>query len=100
MFTHVVLFWMKPDAPHNAAEQTKIDAQDLLAKIPSITYFSVGDPAMTPRDVVDNSYHVGLLTVFADTEGHDEYQIHPLHTEFLARNKANWEKVRIYDFKA
>jgi Stress responsive A/B Barrel Domain len=99
MFTHVVLFWMKPDAPANAAEQTKIDAKDLLAKIPTIKFFDVGHAAMTPRDVVDNTYHVGLLTVFEDTEGHDEYQIHPLHKEFIARNKNNWLRVAVYDFK-
>jgi hypothetical protein len=39
-----------------------------------------------------------LLTVFADRAGHDAYQEHPLHKEFIARNKANWSRVQVYDF--
>ena len=53
---------------------------------------------MTPRDVVDNSYAVGLLTVFKDRAGHDAYQTHPTHMDFINRNKANWERVQVYDF--
>jgi hypothetical protein len=98
MFTHVVLFWMKPDASANATQQTLDDCRSLLAKIPTLKFFDVGRPAMTPRDVVDNTYDVGLLTVFADRAGHDAYQEHPLHKEFIARNKANWSRVQVYDF--
>jgi hypothetical protein len=98
MFTHVVLFWMKPDAPADAAAQTLADCKEFLAKIPSLKFFDVGRPAMTPRDVVDNTYHVGLLTVFADKAGHDEYQVHDLHKQFIARNKENWLRVAVYDF--
>ena len=54
---------------------------------------------MTPRDVVDNSYGVGLTVVLDDVKGHDVYQEHPLHKEFIARNKPNWKRVQIYDFK-
>ena len=28
---------------------------------------------------------------------HDAYQKHPLHMEFIARQKANWAKVRVFD---
>ncbi len=98
MFTHVVFFWLKPDAPANAKEQLLNDCRDLLAKIPTLRIFDVGTAAMTPRDVVDNSYDVALLTVFEDLEGHDVYQVHPLHLEFIARNKPNFGRVKIYDF--
>jgi hypothetical protein len=37
--------------------------------------------------------------VLDDVAGHDEYQVHPLHLEFIARNKAHWKRVQIYDFK-
>ena len=53
---------------------------------------------MTPREVVDNSYHIGLLVMFADSAAHDVYQTHPLHLQFIERNKANWQRVQIYDF--
>ena len=54
---------------------------------------------MTPREVVDNSYDVGLCVVLDDSAGHDVYQVHPLHNEFIARNKENWARVQVYDFK-
>jgi len=98
MFVHVVLFWVPKDAPAGAAEQIAGDAKRLLSQIPSIKSIEVGKPAMTPREVVDNSYDVGLLTVFADSTGHDVYQTHPLHLEFIARNKHAFGRVQIYDF--
>jgi len=98
MFTHVVFFWLKPDAPAGAQQQLLDDCRTLLAKIPGVIVFDVGRPAMTPREVVDNSYAVGLLTAFADSAGHDVYQSHALHTEFIARNKPNWDRVKVYDF--
>lgn len=98
MFVHVVLFWMKPDAPAAHQEQLLADCRELLAPIPGLAFFDVGRPAMTPREVVDNSYHVGLLTVFIDKAAHDAYQTHPSHLKFIERNKANWDRVKIYDF--
>ncbi len=98
MFTHVVLFWLKDSAPANAKQQLIDDCRNYLGKIAELKFFDVGNPAMTPREVVDNTYSVGLLTVFADQAGHDAYQTDPLHLEFIARNKANWDRVKIYDF--
>jgi hypothetical protein len=54
---------------------------------------------MTKRDVVDNSYAVGLCVIYADEAGHDVYQTHPLHLEFIARNKPNWTSIKVYDFR-
>lgn len=98
MFVHVVLFWLKEDAPANAQEQLKNDCRKLLGSIPGLKCFDVGKPAMTPRDVVDNSYAVGLLTAFENAAGHDAYQVHPQHLKFIERNKANWKRVQVYDF--
>ena len=99
MFVHVVLFWLKDDAPATAQAQLAADCQTYLAKIPGVRNCWAGRPAMTPRDVVDNSYAVGLCVVLDDTAGHDVYQEHPLHKEFIARNKPNWKRVQVYDFQ-
>ena len=99
MFIHVVLFWLKPNAPAAAREQVIADARSLLAKIPSVKHLWVGEAAMTPREVVDNSYDVGLCVALDDAKGHDVYQEHPLHLEFIARNKPSWNRVQVYDFK-
>ncbi|MGN6725934.1 MAG: Dabb family protein [Tepidisphaeraceae bacterium] len=98
MFIHVVFFWMKPEATPAQHEQLRSDAKSLLSQIPGVTLLDGGRPAMTPREVVDNSYHIGLLVMFADSAAHDVYQTHPLHLQFIERNKANWQRVQIYDF--
>lgn len=35
--------------------------------------------------------------MFADKAAHDKYQDHPRHLKFIAQNKDNWAKVRVYD---
>src|SRR4051812_30734439 len=99
MFVHIVFFWLRDGATDEARAQLLHDSESLLRKIPSVRNLWVGKPAMTPREVVDNSYDVGLTAVLDDSAGHDVYQEHPLHKEFIARNKPNWKRVQIYDFK-
>ena len=99
MFVHIVLFWLKPGTPDAAREQIESDCESLLKGISTVRQLWAGRPAMTPREVVDNSYDVGLCVVLDDAAGHDVYQEHPLHKEFIARNKPNWQRVQVYDFK-
>jgi hypothetical protein len=99
MFIHHVYFWLKADAPASAKDQLVADCRAFLGRIPKVQHLWVGPPAMTPRDVVDNSYAVGLAVVLPDKAAHDVYQGHPLHLEFIARNKAHWERVRVFDFE-
>jgi hypothetical protein len=100
MFIHHVYFWLKPDAPQSAAAQLAGDCRSLLSGIPGVVHLWAGPPAMTPRDIVDNSYAVGLSVIFADDAGHDVYQKHPLHLEFIERNKPNWASIKAFDFRS
>jgi hypothetical protein len=99
MFLHVVYFWMNDGVPDSARQQLVQDCRDYLGKIPTVRHLWSGRPAMTPRTVVDNSYDVGLCVVLDDAAGHDVYQEHPLHQDFIARNKPHWKRVQVYDFK-
>ena len=98
MFVHTVFFWLKSNAPPAAREQLVNDCRNLLGKISTVRQLWAGVPAMTPRDVVDNSYSVGLTVVLDDVAGHDVYQKHELHQQFIARNKQHWERVQVYDY--
>jgi hypothetical protein len=98
MFTHVVFFWLKPGTSEAARQQTIDGCNEYLARIPGVRHLWAGKPAMTPRDVVDNSYQVGLCVVFDDRAAHDLYQEHPLHKEFIEKNKMHWQRVQVYDF--
>ena len=99
MFVHVVYFWLSEGTAESARRQLAADCTTYLAKIPTVRHLWAGRPAMTPREVVDNSYDVGLCVVLDDAAGHDVYQEHPLHKEFIARNKPRWKRVQIYDFR-
>lgn len=99
MFIHTVYFWLSDDAGADICSRMQGDCHFLLSQIPSVRHVWAGVPAMTPRTVVDNSYTVGLCVALDDAAGHDEYQAHALHSEFIARYKQYWKKVQIYDFK-
>jgi len=99
MFVHVVYFWLNEGTPDSARQQTLDDCQTYLAKIPTVRQLYTGRPAMTPRQVVDNSYQVGLCVILENSAAHDVYQEHPLHKQFIARNSASWKRVQVYDFK-
>lgn len=95
-FVHVVNFYLKPGLP--AADVKKFeDGVSSLGKIESLTAFNVGKPAGTDRPVIDKSYSYCLLTVFNDEAGHDLYQEHPVHLEFIENCSAFWDKVVIFD---
>jgi Stress responsive A/B Barrel Domain len=97
MFIHTVYFWQKPGTSAALREQLIADCRDLLGRIDSVKQLFAGPPAGTERDVVDNSYSVGLTVIFDGPAGHAVYQPHPLHQEFIARNKQHWERVQVYD---
>jgi hypothetical protein len=98
MFVHTVYFWVKEGTPAAAVDQLAKDGVEILGKIPTVRHVWTGRPAMTPRDVVDNSYAVGLTVVLDDSAGHDIYQKHELHQQFISRNKARWSRIQVYDF--
>ena len=96
MFVHVVNFWLKKDLS-DAERQQFVDGVKELSNIESFVTFNVGTPAATDRPVIDRSYDYCELTIFNDVEGHDIYQVHPLHLKFIDECKHLWEKVLIYD---
>jgi hypothetical protein len=99
MFIHHVYFWLKKDAPATAKDQLTADCRSLLSRIPNVQHLWAGPPVISTREVVDSTYTVGLAVVFPNAAAHEIYQAHPLHLEFIARNKAHWDRVRVFDFE-
>ncbi|MCZ8129772.1 MAG: Dabb family protein [Steroidobacteraceae bacterium] len=98
MLVHTVLFWL--DRNLSEADRAAFVADlEALRGIPSVRFVQVGQPSATNRPVVDRTYDVGVAVHFDDLKGHDEYQVHPLHTGFLQRNSSKWVRVLIYDFE-
>lgn len=99
MFSHVVIFWTKPEIP-DAAERLIAGAEQFLRPIPGILQFHIGRMAPSHREVVDQTYQVALNVQFADKKAQDEYQVHPRHVEFVEKVfKPVCQKVVVYDFE-
>ena len=99
MFSHIVIFWTKPDKP-SAAEELLAGAAKYLKSIPGVVSFHVGKMVPSHRPVVDQSYQVALNLVFQDKKAQDDYQLHPQHLEFVEKAfKPNCARCVVYDFE-
>jgi hypothetical protein len=99
MFSHVVIFWTDPNKP-NAIADLIAGAEKYLKAIPGVLQFHIGKMARSNRPVVDQSYQVALNIIFPDKKAQDDYQVHPLHIEFVEKAfKPNCAKVVVYDFE-
>ena len=99
MFSHVVIFWTDPAIP-DAADALIAGVNKFLKPIPGCLHFHVGKMVPSHRAVVDQSYQVALNLVFKDKQAQDDYQVHPLHVQFVEGVfKQVCKKVVIYDFE-
>ena len=99
MFSHVVIFWTDPKNP-KAADELIEGANKYLKPIPGILTYHVGKMVPSHRPVVEQTYQVGLNVIFASKQAQDDYQVHPLHIDFVEKVlKAVCTKVMVYDFE-
>jgi hypothetical protein len=96
MLTHHVLFWLKADTSEDQKKAFRAGLES-LSGIETIKSIYIGTPAPIDRPVVDTTYTFSLVLVFEDLQGHDVYQVHPLHKTFLDNFRGLFEKVTIYD---
>lgn len=95
-FIHHVYFWLKhPESKEDL--QKLIAGLEALSAVPEIKFFHIGTPAATDREVIDNTYAVSWLNVFASAHDQDVYQTHPLHLKFIEDCSHLWSKVKVYD---
>jgi len=98
MFSHVVIFWTDSAHP-GAVDELIAGAHKYLQPIPGILHFQIGKMVGSERPVVDQTYQVALNTVFSSKQAQDDYQVHPLHLEFVAKCvKPLVKRVLVYDF--
>lgn len=98
MFSHIVIFWTRPELP-NAADELIAGANEYLRPIPGVVQFHVGKMVPSHREVVNQTYQVALNIVFPDKEAQDAYQVHPRHIEFVEKVfKKVCERVAVFDF--
>src|SRR5437764_14024780 len=98
MFSHIVVFWTKPDKT-DAVDQLLAGAETHLKPIPGALIFHVGRMTTDGRPTVENSYQVALTTVFASRQAREAYRAHAGHERF--KNEfctPNVERLVIYGF--
>ena len=97
MLGHMVYFTLKDRSPA-AIEKMVAECRTYLTGHPGTVFFAAGTvvPDLT-RPVNQTDFDVALQVVFDSRAAHDAYQVAPRHLEFIARNKPNWERVRVFD---
>ena len=97
MLIHNVYFSLND--PSDAAKEKLVAAcKKYLTGHPGTVFFSAGTlAAECKRPVNDRDFDVALTVVFQDHAAHDAYQTAERHLKFIAENKANWKKVRVFD---
>jgi hypothetical protein len=99
MFSHVVIFWTDPNNP-KAADELIAGAEKYLKPIPGALHYHIGKMVPSHRPVVEQSYQVALNLAFPNKKAQDDYQVHPLHIEFVEGVfKRTCKKVVVYDFE-
>lgn len=95
-FVHHVYFWLA-NPGSDADKKQLVAALEALSKVPVIRQHYIGTPATTNRDVIERSYQVSWLLFFENLDDEEVYQKHPIHLQFVEKNKHLWSKVVVYD---
>jgi Stress responsive A/B Barrel Domain len=99
MLLHTVLFWLRPDLTHDEIARFEAGLKELTT-ITTVKTAFYGKPASTRRPVIDASYSYQLVLGFDGLQGHDSYQVDPIHKNFVKTCSPLWAKVLIYDADA
>jgi hypothetical protein len=96
LLAHNVYFTLKDNT--DAAKKAVVDdCHKLLSPLPGILFYAAGTVSDVERDVIDKDYDVALHCVFESKAAMEKYLVEPKHLEFVAKHKANWKKVRVFD---
>lgn len=95
-FIHHVYFWLN-NADSAEDKKKLVEGLQKLQKVKTIKMSHIGKHAGTNRDVIDGSYSVSWLLVFANLADQESYQTDPIHLKFIDECKHLWKKVLVYD---
>jgi hypothetical protein len=97
VLAHHVYFTLN-DSSAAKIEKLLGDCEKYLTGHPGVVFYAAGTlNRELNRPVNDLDFDVALQVVFQDKAAHDEYQQSERHQTFIAANKPNWKKVRVFD---
>ena len=96
---HIVLCWLKE--PGNEMHRKQIiEITKTFQKIPCVIEAQAGEVVMSDRDIVDDSYDVGILIVTKNENELQKYLDHPIHQKAKKDVLVPLvDKILVYDFK-
>ena len=98
VLSHVVLCWLKE--PGNVEQRNRIiKMTESFKEIPGVRAARAGNPIMSERDIVDDSFDVGIIIEVRDEAGLKKYLDHPIHQK--AKKDVLLplvDRVLVYDF--
>lgn len=94
---HTVYFWFTADAPADAADQLAGFYRTEVPRVPGIVSIFAGPPRPSERSVGDDSFHLGVNTLFVSSAAEQIWQDHAIHTALKQRFEPWLEKVVVYD---
>ena len=95
---HIVLIWLhEPGNIEHIEKITKMSRK--LKDISEIQELRVGRAVLSDREIVDDSFDVGLYMIFSSQEDMQRYLIHPKHKQAVQNSlRPLASKIVVYDF--
>jgi len=79
---HIVLCWLKDaDNPHDL--RTAVEASRQLKTIPLVDNIVIGHPVASDRNIVDDSFDIGLVMNFLSHDDLERYLTHDEHVRIV-----------------
>ena len=95
---HIVLCWLKDPGDQKDREKI-IEVTRSFMDIPGVLNAQAGQVIMSDREIVDDSFDVGILIVTKNQEDLQKYLDHPIHQQ--AKKEVLLplvERILVYDF--
>lgn len=96
---HVVLLWLK-DSGNAQQRVLLIEATRRLRDIPGVREIRVGEVVPGERDIVDDSFDIGIYFYFDTVDAMQAYLEHPLHRQVVKSAISPLvSRIRVHDFR-
>jgi hypothetical protein len=95
---HTVFLWLKQSGNEQHRHQLLV-ATERLREIPGVLDIRFGEVIASDRDIVDDSFDVGIYFYFSDAAAMNHYLVDPLHKMVVEQDiKPVVERIVVHDF--
>jgi len=96
---HIVLVWFKAGTSQTEIDEVIQETNKLKQHIPQIKSLSLGKAISSDRNIVDDSFDLGIRLEFANQVDMQSYLTHPRHVAFVKTFlNPKLDKLLVYDF--